>query len=242
VFVGTFTAGALQIRVAEGRLQLLNDIGPRKFVAQVEHRTYSGSEAWRRGQPALYITERCVFRLGDEGLELTEVAPGIDIERDILARMDFKPLVPRDPALMDSAIFGVETMNLRERMLAVPLAQRLAYDEEHNVLFINFERLSVRTSADVQAVYQETKRRLDAIGHKVYAIVNYDNFDLAPEVADEYAEMVKHLVDNYYFGVSRYTTSAFLRAKLGKTLGQRGVAPHVYESAADALAHVRDTT
>jgi propionate CoA-transferase len=242
VFVGTFTAGDLQVRVDEGRLQLLNDIGPRKFVAQVEHRTYSGGEARRRGQPALYVTERCVFRLGDDGLELTEVAPGIDIERDILARMDFKPLVPREPALMDAAIFGTEPMNLRERMLAVPLAQRFAYDEEHNVLFINFERLSVRTSGDVQAIYQEIKRRLDAIGHKVYGIVNYDNFDLAPEVADEYAEMVKHLVDHYYFGVSRYTTSAFLRAKLGKTLGQRGVAPHVYESAADALAHVRDTT
>jgi propionate CoA-transferase len=242
VFVGTFTAGALQVRVEDGRLQLLNDIGPRKFVAQVEHRTYSGGEARRRGQPALYVTERCVFRLGDDGLELIEVAPGIDIERDILARMDFKPLVPRDPALMDTAIFGAEPMNLRERMLAVPLAQRFAYDEEHNVLFINFERLSVRTSADVQAIDHEVKRRLDAIGHKVYAIVNYDNFDLAPEVADEYAELVKHLVDHYYFGVSRYTTSAFLRAKLGKTLGQRGVAPHVYESAADALAHVRDST
>ena len=241
VFVGTFTAGNLQVRVEDGRLQLLNDIGPRKFVAQVEHRTYSGGEARRRGQPALYVTERCVFRLGDDGLELIEVAPGIDIERDILARMDFKPLVPRDPALMDTAIFGAEPMNLRERMLAVPLAQRFAYVEEHNVLFINFERLSVRTSADVQAIDQEIKRRLDAIGHKVYAIVNYDNFDLAPEVADEYAELVKHLVDHYYFGVSRYTTSAFLRAKLGKTLGQRGVAPHVYESAADALAHVRDT-
>ncbi len=73
------------------------------------------------------------------------MAPGIDIERDILARMDFKPLMPRDPAMMDPAIFGVEPMNLRERMLAVPLAQRLAYDDEHNVLFINFERLSVRT-------------------------------------------------------------------------------------------------
>ncbi len=131
-------------------------------------------------------------------------------------------------------------MNLRERMLAVPLAQRFAYDDEHNVLFINFERLSVRTSDDVQAVYDEIKRRLDTIGHKVYGIVNYDHFDLAPEVSDEYAEMVKRLVDQYYFGVSRYTTSAFLRAKLGKTLMQRGLAPHVYESAADALRHVRD--
>ena len=241
VFVGTFTAGDLQVRIEDGRLELLNDIGPRKFVAQVEHRTYSGGEAVRRGQPALYVTERCVFRLGHDGLELIEVAPGIDVERDILARMDFKPIIPRDPVPMDAAIFAAEPMNLRERMLAVPLPQRLAYDEEHNVLFINFERLSVRTSADVEAVYAEIKRRLDAIGHKVYGIVNYDNFDLAPEVADEYTEMVKRLVDHYYFGVSRYTTSAFLRAKLGKTLKERGVAPHIYESAVDALKHVRDT-
>jgi propionate CoA-transferase len=154
--------------------------------------------------------------------------------------MDFMPGIPRDPAVMDAAIFGDEPMNLRERMLAIPLDQRVAYDEEHNVLFLNFERLSVHTSADVAAVHAEIKRRLDEIGHKVYGIVNYDNFDLAPDVADEYAEMVRQLVDNYYFGVTRYTTSGFLRAKLGKALAQRGVAPHIYESAADALKHIRD--
>jgi propionate CoA-transferase len=240
VFVGTFSAGDLQVHLEDGKLRLLNDIGPRKFVRQVEHRTFSGSEARRRGQPALYITERCVFRLGEHGLELIEVAPGIDIERDILARMEFKPVVPRDPVLMDLAIFAGEPMNLRERMLAIPLEQRLSYDEEHNVLFLNFERLAIRTSADVVAVYSEIKRRLDEIGHKVYGIVNYDHFDLAPEVAQEYADMVHQLVDNYYFGVSRYTTSGFLRAKLGKALSKRGVAPHIYESAAKALQHVRD--
>jgi propionate CoA-transferase len=163
----------------------------------------------------------------------------VDIERDILARMDFKPGIPRDPITMDAAIFGDEPMGLRERMLALPLAQRLSYDEEHNVLFLNFERMSVRTSADVAAVLAEIRRRLDEIGHKVYGIVNYDNFDLAPEVADEYAAMVHQLVENYYFGVSRYTTSGFLRAKLGKALTRRGVAPHIYESAAEALKHVR---
>ena len=98
----------------------------------------------------------------------------------------------------------------------------------------------MRNSADVAAVHAEIKRRLDEIGHKVYGIVNYDNFDLAPEVADEYAAMVRQLVDHYYFGVSRYTTSGFLRAKLGKALKQRGVAPHIYESAAQALKHIRD--
>jgi len=241
VFVGTFTAGDLQVRVGSGRIELLNDIGPMKFVADVEHRTFSGREARRRGQPVLYITERCVFRLGDEGLELAEVAPGVDIERDILARMAFRPHIPRDPATMDAAIFGEEPMNLRDRMLALPLAERLSYDAEHNVLFLNFERLRVRTSADVAAIHEEIGRRLEAIGHKVYGIVNYDHFDLAPEVADEYAAMVRTLVDRYYFGVSRYSTSAFLRAKLGGALEQRGVAPHIYESASEALRHVRDS-
>jgi propionate CoA-transferase len=240
VFVGTFSAGDLEVAVEDGRLKLLNDIGPRKFVHSVEHRTFAGSEAVRRGQPVLYVTERCVFRLTPDGLELIEVAPGIDIERDILARMEFAPIVQRDPQLMDPAIFQPETMNLRQRMIAVPLERRLAYDEEHNILFLNFERLSVKTSADVQAIHAEIERRLKSIGHKVYGIVNYDHFDLDPHLEEEYAAMVKSLVENYYFGVSRYTTSGFLRAKLGKALDGRGVAPHIYESASEALAHIRD--
>jgi propionate CoA-transferase len=241
VFVGTFSAGDLQVVVDDGGLKLLNDIGPKKFVAGVEHRTFSGAEAIRRGQPVLYITERCVFRLGPDGMELIEVAPGVDIERDILSRMDFKPVIRGEPVLMDAAIFRPEPIGLRERMLAVPLSQRLAYDSEHNILFLNFERLSVRNSADVRAIESEIERRLAEIGHKVYGIVNYDHFDLAPEVEDEYAAMVKGLVENHYFGVSRYSTSGFLRAKLGKALGGRGVAPHIYESAAEALQHIRDT-
>jgi propionate CoA-transferase len=239
VFVGTFTAGDLQVVVEDDRLVLLNDIGPKKFVRDVEHRTFAAREAVRRGQPVLYVTERCVFRLVHDGLELIEVAPGIDIERDILARMDFEPIVRGQPALMDEAIFRPEPMGLRERMIAVPLEHRFAYDEEHNILFLNFERLTVKTSADVKAIQDEIERRLKAIGHKVYGIVNYDHFDLDPQVADEYVSMVKSLVDNYYFGVSRYTTSGFLRKKLGKALGGRGLAPHIYESASDALAHVR---
>ena len=91
--------------------------------------------------------------------------------------MDFKPIIRRDPLLMDAAIFATEPMNLRQRMLAVPLSQRLAYDSEHNILFLNFERLSVRSQADVDAIYNEVVKRLEPLGHRVYAIVNYDHFD-----------------------------------------------------------------
>jgi propionate CoA-transferase len=240
VFVGTFTAGDLRVAVADGRLCLHNDIGPRKFVHEVEHRTFSGAYAVARGQKVLYVTERCVFRLVPEGLELIEVAPGIDIERDILARMEFAPIVRGEPRLMEAAIFADEPMGLRERMLEIPLSSRFAYDEQQNIMFINFERLKVRTPADVEAIGRAIEATLAPIGHRVYGVVNYDNFELAAEVEEAYVAMVKGLVDRYYDGVSRYTTSGFLRAKLGGALRRRGLAPHVYESPQQALAHVRD--
>ena len=103
VFVGTFTAGRLEVSVADGQLRIVNDGKVTKFVQEVEHRTFSGDYAAKRGQPVLYVTERCVFELTHDGLELTEVAPGIDIERDILARMAFRPIIRRDPSVMDAA-------------------------------------------------------------------------------------------------------------------------------------------
>ncbi|MCE2969926.1 MAG: acyl CoA:acetate/3-ketoacid CoA transferase [Burkholderiales bacterium] len=240
VFVGTFTAGDLRVQVADGMLTIVNDTGPIKFVREVEHRTFSGAYANKRGQPVLYVTERCVFKLAPDGLELIEVAPGVDVERDILARMEFKPIIRGEPKLMDAAIFGDGPMGLRERMLVIPLAARLTFDAETNVLFINFERLAVRAQADVDAIEREIGALLGKIAHRVYAIVNYDHFTLAPEIEDSYAAMVKRLTERYYWGVSRYGTSGFLRAKLGRALAERGVAPHIYESAHDALAHVRD--
>jgi propionate CoA-transferase len=240
VFVGSFTAGDLRVQVEGGMLTIVNDTGPVKFVREVEHRSFSGAYANQRGQPVLYVTERCVFKLAPDGLELIEVAPGVDIERDILAKMEFKPIVRNDPKLMDAAIFGDGPMGLRERMLAIPLAARLTFDAETNVLFINFERLAVRAQDDVDAIEREIGQLLGKIAHRVYAIVNYDHFELAPEIEDRYAEMVKRLTERYYWGVSRYGTSGFLRAKLGKALSSRGMAPHIYESAHEALAHVRD--
>jgi propionate CoA-transferase len=127
VFVGSFTAN-----------------GESKLVGQVEHRTFSGREAFRRGQPVLYVTERCVFGLYERGIELPEVAPSVDIERDILAQMGFHAVIERDPVLMDAAIFADAPMGLRARLLLLPLADRFTYDAAIRTLFINFERLSIR--------------------------------------------------------------------------------------------------
>ena len=240
VFVGTFTAGRLRAAIEGGRLCITNDGDVKKFVREVEHRTFSGSVSVQRGQHVLYVTERCVFKLAAEGLELVEVAPGIDIERDILARMEFKPILRRDPAAMDERIFSNGAMGLRDDLIRFPLERRFTYHPQESTFFINFEGHVVRTHDDVEQIRRIVETTLSPLGRKVYAIVNYDGFNILPDIIDEYSAMVHDLVDRFYSGVTRYTTSSFLRAKLGDALKQRALAPHIYETAEEANAHLRE--
>ena len=135
---------------------------------------------------------------------------------------------------MDTRIFRSEPMGLREDMLSIPLDQRFTYDPQQNLFFVNFERFSVRSRAEIRAIVKAVEDQLLPLGHRVYAIVNYDNFTILPELLDEYSAAVRSLVDRFYSGVSRYTTSGFLRIKLGEALEKRGVAPHIFQSAAEA--------
>ena len=112
VFVGTFTADGLKLSVENGQLLIAQEGAVRKFVQAVEHITFSGRYAASKQQPVLYITERCVFELTPNGMLLTEVAPGIDIERDILAHMDFIPQISPNLKTMDARIFQPEAMGL----------------------------------------------------------------------------------------------------------------------------------
>ena len=240
VFMGTFNAGPCELAIEDGRLHIRKDGASRKFVAEVEHRTFSGKYAVARRQTVLYITERCVFSLCEEGLELIEIAPGVDLAKDILANMDFAPVMHRPPRLMDERIFLSEPMGLRAGMLALPLEQRFSYDAEQNVFFINFERLAVRTLEDIEKIRDAIESRLRPLHKKVFGIVNYESFTIAPELTDAFSDMVQRLVDHFYYGVTRYTTSSFLRLKLGEALQRRHVAPHIYESAEEARAHLQE--
>ncbi len=105
VFCGTFTAKGLKVRASAGRLEVLAEGQLPKFVERVDGITFAGAEAVKRGQRVLYVTERAVFRLTPDGLLLEEIAPGIDLERDVLAHMAFRPIV-REPKLMDSSFFA----------------------------------------------------------------------------------------------------------------------------------------
>ena len=235
VFVGTFVCGELAVEVAGGKLSILREGKTRKFVKEVEHRTFSGEQSAKRGQPVIFITERCVFRLTAAGLELVEIAPGVDLERDILANMEFRPQISPQLSLMDARIFADRPMGLRDDLLTVPLDQRLHFDPTKDILFLDFAGLVIRTEADIGRILDAVESRLRPLGRKIAAVVNYDNFSISPELLDAYAEMVRSLVDRYYVDVTRYTTSAFLRARLSAALEAAHVASHLYESPEEAL-------
>jgi propionate CoA-transferase len=213
-FVGTFTAGDLQVSLAEGRVHIASEGSMRKFVRAVEHRTFSGEIASRRGQSVLYITERCVFRLGGSGLELIEIAPGIDLERDILAQMEFVPAISPQLQLMDPRLFVDAPMGLRNRLLVQPMHERIDYDERSNLLFINFEGLAVETPQDVEEIEACVVARVGTLARRVDVVVNYDHFSIRSELLDAYTAMVTNLVGKYYARVTRYAASGFLKARL----------------------------
>jgi propionate CoA-transferase len=147
VFVGTFNAGNLDIAIQDGRLRILRDGACQKFVDAVEHRTFSGEYAQKRGQVVLYITERCVFSLTAAGLELIEVAPGIDVQRDIVAQMGFVPVINKTPRLMDEHIFHFHPvpMGLRGVILRLRFSERFSYDVAQDLFFIMLAALGKST-------------------------------------------------------------------------------------------------
>lgn len=126
VFGGTFTAGGLAVEAKGGRLTILNEGKHRKFVRELEQVTYNGAYAREKGQTTLFVTERAVFRIGSGGLELIEVAPGIDLDRDILAHMAFRPAISDNLREMDPRIFDERPMGLETELQgAWPVHERL---------------------------------------------------------------------------------------------------------------------
>ena len=114
IFMGSFTAGGLKVAIVDGRIKIEQEGKFKKFLNQVEHVTFSGKYARKMEQKVLYITERCVFELTEKGMELIEIAPGVELEKDILLQMGFKPVIDGDPRLMDSRIFQLPPMRLKD--------------------------------------------------------------------------------------------------------------------------------
>ena len=116
-FCGTFTAGGLKVKVEDGKVVIAQEGKKKKFIKAVEQITFNGDIANKNGQQVMYITERCVFTLKEDGLHLTEIAPGIDLQTQILDMMDFEPKIDRvdgEIKLMDARIFADAPMGLKD--------------------------------------------------------------------------------------------------------------------------------
>ncbi|MBU1211969.1 MAG: malonate decarboxylase subunit alpha [Alphaproteobacteria bacterium] len=235
VFAGTFTAGGLKVEIKNGELKIVKEGRSRKFVKKVEQITFSGTYAAMRSQPVLYVTERCVFQLTLEGLELVEIAPGIELERDILGQMDFMPVV-KSPIEMNAKIFLDEPMELLADLTNRNLNERVSYDPGRNILFLNLEGWSVRKKSDIADLQATLVEVCEKAGKLVNVVVNQDGCRIADDLHDDYVDMVNFMMKRYYATTSSYTTSAFMRLKMQDSLSQRGQQPHIFESGHEAHA------
>lgn len=231
VFVGNFASSGLELAFADGRVTVTREGKFPKFVERIAQITFSAEQARRRDQEVLYVTERCVFRLGEQGLTLTEVAPGIDIERDILQRLPFTPAI-QGPGEMDQAIFRTASMGLRERMLDIRIEDRLSYDAATNTVYMNYAGMRVRSEADVKTIIEAVNRLLGPLGKRVHAVVNYERFSCDDDAFEAYMDAVKYVEKTYYLSVKRYTSGAFLRHKLGAGFAKRDIVSEVLATAA----------
>jgi len=233
IFVGTFTSGGLDAVIADGRLKIAKEGKHRKFVEQVGQVTFSGAEAAKREQDIIYVTERCVFRLTGEGLELAEIAPGVDPRRDILDQLPFTPIIG-SVREMELELSSAPVMHLRDRLLDMHIEDRLSYDQASNTVFMNYSGMRVRGQADLDRIKVAVDGLLGPLHKKVYSIVNYDRFEADRDVMAAYLDLVRYVEEKYYIAVSRYTNSGFMRLKLGSELDKRSVSSQIFESGAEA--------
>jgi propionate CoA-transferase len=154
--------------------------------------------------------------------------------------MKFKPIINTPLRMMDERIFRDELMGIQLDFFDIALEDRLTYDSTENIFFVNLEGYSVRSLENILDVKAAVEDKLEPLGKKVYTIVNYDNFNIVPELVEAYTDMVKVVVNRFYISTTRYTTSAFLRMKLGDALAERNVVPHIYDSLAEARMILKD--
>ncbi|MGD8213177.1 MAG: CoA-transferase, partial [Desulfobacterales bacterium] len=237
LFVGTFTAGGLEVAIDDGKLRIIKEGKNKKFIKSVEQITFSGKIGSKSGQEILYITERCVFRLKDEQLALVEIAPGIDIDRDILPYMAFRPLIDY-VATMDARIFQTQPMGIRPELLTIDIDDRIQYDPATNTLRLNFKGLEIESVDDIEIIRKVAEDKCRAAGKKVKAIVDYESFSIGEDLLDAYLEMGKYIIETYYQDVTRHTTNEEMRSKLGDELVKRGLTPSLFETEAEAETRI----
>jgi propionate CoA-transferase len=222
VLTGAFTAGGLKVAVEDGKLRILQEGKVKKFVDQVEHITFSGELAHETGQPVLYVTERCVFSVTQNGMELLEVAPGIDVERDILENMDFMPYI-NNVRPMDQRIFRDELMGIRQEQSDMPMERRIVLDREQGKLVINLRSLKLTSKVEILQIRQVIEELCESYGKPVEMMAFYDGFEIKENLKDEYTDMISAINPDFYKSLVHYTRDPFIRLKFGAELRKREV-------------------
>jgi propionate CoA-transferase len=237
LFMGTFTTGGIKVSVEGGRVRILEEGRVRKFVNTCDQITFCSQFAGPQGQEVFYITERCVFKLIDGRLDLIEVAPGIDVERDILKQMEFRPvigsIVPMDPRL-----FQDPAMVIRKEFLLKELKTRVRYSTDRNLLRLNFNGLEIDSTEDIDNIKKIVEDICTAAGKKVNAVVNYNAFKVNDQLLDEYLAMGQYIIEKYYRKVARHTTNKEAVARFSAEFQERGLATNIFSTEDEAQKFV----
>jgi propionate CoA-transferase len=149
--------------------------------------------------------------------------------------MDFKPIINKVQP-MDARIFREEPMELMSELMNLKLHERVSYDPERNILFLNLEGWSVRKKSDVADLKKVLVEACTKAGRRVNSVVNHDGCRIAEDLYDDYADMIQYMLEHHYKTTARYSTSAFLRLKMQEALSKRGLQPHIFERAEEAHA------
>jgi propionate CoA-transferase len=235
VFMGTFTTGA-EIAVADERLSIRRDGAVVKFVDEVEHVTFSGQRAHATGQSVLYITERCVLRLGPHGPELTEIAPGVDLQRDLLAKMSFRPEIAPDLREMDASIFSHAPLGLA-RHVPPPLEARIESCGDGELVRLTLTGLVIETVGAAERAARILERRLREIGGSGTVIVDCEGFEVQAPGAARFLELLRELErSRSWVG---YCEEPFLRRRLCRAQADFGLRLPIYPGFRQAIDAIR---
>ena len=223
VFMTPMTTKGLKIDTTEkGELDIQQEGQIKKFVNDVFEVTFSGEEAVRRGQNVFYVTERAVFRrtAGHDVLELIEIAPGIDLQKDVLDQLEFTPAVSPNLKTMDKRIFKKEAMKVGAEMFG-RLEDKCHYHSESHTMYLDLFGINLDNEDDIVWFFKSLREILKPLADKkgpINMVVNYDGFDLHKGLEDKYVAQTESIQSDFYKSAKRYSGKAFHRAKLGSQI------------------------
>ncbi|MFN8609228.1 MAG: CoA-transferase [Vulcanimicrobiota bacterium] len=216
-FMGTF-ANKARMRFENKRLVIEQD-GPCKLVAAVGQITFNGSYARSLGQRVLYITERAVFSMQPEGLTLVEIAPGVDLQTQVLDRLPFAVRLADPIKTMDAGLFAPERIGLT-RLGKRPVSERVRYRPEQNTLYLNLEGLEFHSADEVHEFERQLLPHFNFAG-KVQAVINYERFQISEAAAAAWFELVERNTQTYFSSSTRLASSLFFCRQMGEEFERR---------------------